>query len=228
MGITFILYGLGVMYMKGLKCKNIDNIRYYGYNVHKYEVCRNIDELKAFTLKNPISTLRFDKVSGNIMGLPFYDLTTIPHTDESLRGICELADEMDCSLLCLSAKQHDKDMICNFVCKVDRDMSFVIEYSTELVPLRHMYRYTTEIVRGNLLNNKHSYTYITKEQGIPQSSGQKGTKTGKISLYDIEHIIDLAFKNGGVGIGKWLEGSIYKVNVGVNNEDYVIWQIAKG
>lgn len=197
--------------MLGVKEASLLNLSHNGINIHKYSVCKSINDLFQYKLGHREFTIRFDTNSKNTQDLPFY---IIKHDTEvcELRNIAHLAEMMKCNMICSDGILDDKDMLFNFVCKVNKDMSFVFELCDKIVPLRHMYRYDTTVIYGELHRSNKQWKYIRRDKN-------------KFYLYDIDEMIDrIASLNI---IGKVIEGTVYNKQVGVYNENYVIWQIIK-
>lgn len=195
------------------KVINLKNLEQRGCNIHKYSICEDESELREYrgNTGNDDFTVRFDKKCNELgMNLPFYVVRSSTNDDE-VKNIALNAKKLNCNMICSNAIKFDKDMIFNFVCKINsKTGNFMIEICDKEVPLRHMYKYETTVVRGNLCTHKRKYEVIRRS-------------ANRFSIWDIERVIDIVMNNH--ICNNWVEGALYKRNVGIKNEDYVIFQI---
>ena len=190
----------------GLKLRNLDRLVKNGINVHEYVGIDNIDDLLEYSKNNKHFSMRFDRDKKND-ALPFYtyDFDQIKNREEYLTKIMDEAKELGCILVCSTGHAYDDQLKFNFVVTIDMKMNFILELCSKKVPLRNMYREKTTIIRGNLVDD--SYNYINKYGN-------------EYTLSDIRYIINWCIKHQ----YQYIEGTLYKINVGMLKEKIIIWQ----
>lgn len=186
----------------GLKTKNLELLLKDNLNVFEYKEVHNKEELEQYIDSNDLFTIRFDR-EYNIQSLPFY----IYSNDLNIDKILEEANKLNCTLLCSNGYKYDDNLLFNFVISLDDNNDFILELCNQKVPLRKMYNYETTIIRGNIFDDK--YEYINK-------NSNSYTKKNIESIFNI--ILNNNFKY------KYLEGTIYDIEVGILKSNIIIWQ----
>ena len=188
----------------GRKTRNLDKLVESKFNVFEYKEINTYDELLKYSKENNKFSIRFD--SENIRhNLPFY----IYNNDLDLKEIFEEAKSINCSLLCSNGYKYDDKLLFNYVIDIDENNDYILELCSKKVPLRDMYKYKTTIIKGNIFEKKHK---------IEQTYD-------KFDSSDIEYIFNFIINNDLKY--KYLEGTMYSINVGIYNEKMVIWQTYK-
>ena len=188
----------------GRKTKCLDELVSEKLNVFEYKEIKKYDDLIEYSKSNEIFTIRFDSEKV-IHNLPFYKY----NNDLDLKKIFDEATSIGCTLLCSNGYKYDKDLIFNFVIDIDSNNDYILELSSQKVPLREMYKNKTTIIKGNIFDDGyHVYQ-----------------KNDEFSIRDINTIIDFVINNEIKY--KYIEGTMYPINVGIYNKKMIIWQTLK-
>lgn len=194
----------------GVKKNNLDKIVQMNLNVHEYKLIDNIDDLIEYSNFNNKFSIRFDSTDGR-HGLPFYTYDNTKDNKDKFNSIIEQMNILDCKLLVSNGYMYDNNIKFNFVIDIKENNDFILELCSKKIPLRNMYdNNCTTIITGNLFDDYKDFTI---------TNGEYNT----YSKNDIEKVLDIIIKNMSI---KYIEGTIYDVNVGILNKDIVIWQIA--
>ena len=194
----------------GVKKNNLDKIVQMNLNVHEYKLIDSIDKLLEYSNLNNKFSIRFDSIDGR-HGLPFYTYDSNRDSKEIFDSIIEQMNILDCKLLVSNGYMYDNNIKFNFVIDIKENNDFILELCSKKIPLRNMYdNNCTTIITGNLFDDYKDYTI---------TNGEYNT----YSKNDIEKVLDIIINNMSI---KYMEGTIYDVNVGILNKDIVIWQIA--
>lgn len=193
----------------GVKKNNLDKIVQMNLNVHEYKLIDNIDDLIEYSNLNDKFSIRFDSTDGR-HGLPFYTYDSSKDSKEIFNSIIEQMNILDCKLLVSNGYKYDNNIKFNFVIDIKENNEFILELCSKKIPLRNMYdNNCTTIITGNLFDDYKDYTI---------TNGEYNT----YSKNDIEKVLDIIINNMSI---KYTEGTIYDENVGILNQDIVIWQI---
>ncbi len=194
----------------GVKKNNLDKIVQMNLNVHEYKLIDNIDDLIEYSNFNNKFSIRFDSTDGR-HGLPFYTYDNTKDNKDKFNSIIEQMNILDCKLLVSNGYMYDNNIKFNFVIDIKENNDFILELCSKKIPLRNMYdNNCTTIITGNLFDDYKDFTI---------TNGEYNT----YSKNDIEKVLDIIINNMSI---KYIEGTIYDVNVGILNKDIVIWQIA--
>lgn len=194
----------------GVKKNNLDKIVQMNLNVHEYKLIDNIDDLIEYSNFNNKFSIRFDSTDGR-HGLPFYTYDSTKDNKDIFNSIIEQMNILDCKLLVSNGYMYDNNIKFNFVIDIKENNDFILELCSKKIPLRNMYdNNCTTIITGNLFDDYKDFTI---------TNGEYNT----YSKNDIEKVLDIIINNMSI---KYIEGTIYDVNVGILNKDIVIWQIA--
>ncbi len=191
----------------GIKAKNLQKLLDDKVNVHRYVEINQYDDLLKYSENHPHFSIRFDRDLKE-KGLPFYVYDEEEHLHDRelfLKKICQEMKELDCSLICSDGHQFDQNLKFNFVIDIDKEYNFILELSSNKVPLRLMYQYKTTIIRGNLLSNKYDYFLNDNKE---------------YNVEDIEYLLFYLLDKK----YKYVEGTMYNKKVGMLNDYIVIWQ----
>jgi len=193
----------------GVKKNNLDKIVQMNLNVHEYKLIDNINDLIEYSNLNNKFSIRFDSTDGR-HGLPFYTYDSSRDSKEIFNSIIEQMNILDCKLLVSNGYMYDNNIKFNFVIDIKDNNDFILELCSKKIPLRNMYdNNCTTIITGNLFDDYKDYTITNSEYNT-------------YSKNDIEKVLDIIINNMSI---KYVEGTIYDVNVGILNQDIVIWQI---
>jgi len=198
----------------GMKFKNLKELCDKKINVHSFECINELNDLIKYANSNEKFSIRFDR-DKNYNQLPFYvyskyNFETEHDRNDYLKNIMEEAKKLGCSLLCSNGYLCDDIQICNFVIKIDDKHNFILEFCTEKVPLREIYKYKTTIIKGNVGDSLKDMEFIRKDFNM-------------IDERNIEKIISWAF-NLNI-INKNIEATLYEEKVGMLKEEIACWQI---
>lgn len=154
-------------------------------------------------------TVRFDAEVETADDLPFYIL----EADSGIlkcKEIMDKAETLNCILIVSAGINSDCKMKYNLVYKVNNDGSFIMEASTLLVPLRHMYNSLDGrvVIRGNIFNE------IQDWQCLGYGIDRRELRDIIVNAYFNEHLVN-----------KWVECSVYKEDVGGLKENIIYWQV---
>lgn len=194
----------------GIKTRNLEDLVKNNINVHRFQEISDLQSLISYSMANEKFSMRFDYDTKKY-SLPFYtyDQKKITNSTAYLQKIIDEMHKYDCTLLCSDGYKYDDELKFNFVAELDQDFNFLIELSDQKVPLRQMYNFKTTIIKGNIF---HSY----KEFQIINKTHNQYTEEDIMNI--IEWFIDKNFKY------HYMEGTIYKIKVGLLNDYMVIWQ----
>lgn len=200
------------------KLETLRSLESKGLNVHNY-VAFNPKNLNVIGGKREILhikpsgsyTVRFDRYGGFSADLPFAVLDSNQFDIVDFCSLRKSAEKLGCYLIISDGRQYDKYLKYNIVCKVEHTGSFFYEFSPLQVPLRHMYRYPTSCVIGNLSDSKESW-HIEK------------TASAQVNLPEVKRIVwDIYARQIH---GRFIECTLYTRPVGQLNTNMVFWHIA--
>lgn len=196
----------------GVKYRNLQKLYNDKINVHEFIEVNNLSDLIDYATKNDRFSIRFDR-EADYHGLPFYKYAAADYTPEAgekyLHDIAHEAEKLNCTMICANGHMYDNIQICNFVIKINEQYDFMLEWSTEKVPLRDMYQYKTSILQGNI-------------KDLIKDMQWENKLDNKIEESQVEEILSWALKTG--YLNKNIEATLYPVKVGLWNEKIVCWQ----
>ena len=194
----------------GVKYENLNKIKSLGINVHEYKLIDNLNDLLEYSKVNNKFSIRFD--SRDVQhGLPFYTYDNEKDSINIFDNIIEQMNKLDCKLLVSNGYSYDKNIKFNFVIDIKENNDFILEICSKKVPLRNMYdNNITTTFTGNLFDDYKEYKIINKEDNI-------------YTKEDILKVLDIIINNISI---KYMEGTLYDINVGILNKDIAIWQVA--
>ena len=154
-------------------------------------------------------TVRFDAEVETADDLPFYIL----EADSGIlkcKEIMDKAETLNCILIVSAGINSDCKMKYNLVYKVNNDGSFIMEASTLLVPLRHMYN----SLDGRVVISGNIFEEIQDWQCLGYGIDRRELRDIIVNAYFNEHLVN-----------KWVECSVYKEDVGGLKENIIYWQV---
>lgn len=189
------------------KEKVLIDLRERGLNIFPYEVLRTEKELTEYRMFHSMFTIRFSR-EVTCADLPFYIVKSDTSLDEVLH-IGREAELLNCGMICSDGIVHDKDMVCNFVFSKTLDGTFLLEWHTGKIPLRHMYKNAnTAIIEGSILGDTEDFSH-------------KGRNTRSLGYTDLSYILDFMERTN--IFNKHVECTLYTVPVGILKERIVVW-----
>lgn len=197
----------------GKKYDSLNHLKEAGINVHEYESLSSLEELERYAQQNHSFSIRFDRDT-NYHQLPFYtydeETFSLEERKKYFEKIVEEAKNLDCTMLVSNGHQYDVIERCNFVIRIEGDLSFTLEYGTTKVPLRNMYEYPTSVISGTLSEEIKNMNWINKEKNNLTEEELEEILAWAMSIQVKEHTV---------------EGTLYEKPVGIQKQKIVCWQI---
>lgn len=178
-------------------------------NIHEFKVPKDYIEFKDVVHSfNNYCTVRCDHATLT-KDLPFY---VVDREDEALlKEIWDIAQSKEYKVIVANGLKHDKSQKYNLVVKFTREGDFIMEVSKKKVPLRHMYRYPSELLSasGNIDESVGEWKVYNQLYGLDR----------RVLLDELRELYSIGIVN------KWIECTFYPYPVGIYNKHYVFWQI---
>ena len=193
----------------GVKTNNLNRIKELGINVHEYKEISTLEDLIEYSKYNDKFSIRFDSLDGR-HNLPFYTYDKDINSNQVFDEIIDKMNNLNCTLLVSNGYKYDQNIKFNYFLNIKENNDFILELCSKKIPLRDMYDGTiTTIIKDNLFDNYSNYIIENKD------SNQYIRK-------DIEKILDIIINHINI---KYMEGTVYDINVGIYDEDIAVWQI---
>lgn len=194
----------------GIKKSNLDKLVEEKINVHNYKEIFNIDELLEYSKTHNSFSIRFDCYPKKD-NLPFYvyDEKKVENKVLFFNDIINNMNKLNCSIIVSDGYKYDSEMKFNFVIEINKNNDFILELCDKKVPLRNMYEYKTTIINGNIFSDYKSFEFKNK-----LDNHYEETDICNIIKLILEHNLKYTY----------IEGTIYKKNVGIFNKSIVVWQ----
>lgn len=190
----------------GKKANNLKQLINDKFNVFNFKEINTYEELIDYSKDNSLFTMRFDR-NDNFKSLPFYIFNNNDNKEEYFKNIIDEMNNLNCTIVCSNGLVYDENLKFNFVCELDNDNNFILEFCDKKVPLRNMYNYKTTVIKGNLYDT--NYTYTNKFNN-------------KYDDKDIDNILLWILNNKGKY--KYFECTLYDIKVGILNDYIITWQ----
>lgn len=175
------------------------------FNVFDFKACESLRDLAVYNSEHNEYTIRFDR-NYNYYDLPFY-IVDCRLSPSEMVAIRNLANDLNCTLLCSDGHAYDKIQICNFVFIHDKD-DFILELNFDKMPLRKMYNENLISIRGNLMQSFNTFEVSGKNRRF-------------ISQTFIDRLLSRMLDKPS---GRY-ECTLYPEPVGVLGENIIYWQV---
>lgn len=189
----------------GKKTENLKNLVEQKINTHEFQEINNIEDLLNYVKNNPKMSIRFDR-NQNYEDLPFYVIDD--YQEEQLGKIVKEAKKLNCTMLCSNGHKYDNDQLFNFVGRIT-DNSFSLEICNKKIPLRHIYKEKTTVIKGLLTDSVKNMKFEQKE-------------ANPITNKQLETIITFLMNIDKPNM--YIEATFYPYQVGWKKEQIVVWQ----
>ncbi|MGN0485555.1 MAG: hypothetical protein ACI4HI_18605 [Lachnospiraceae bacterium] len=187
-----------------------------GLNHHLAEAVKDMDKADYLAeLFGYQFSIRTDREYGITKDLPFFLIDSKQQYD-SIRSRLMRCIEEGMILILSDGHRYDNALQFNMVLCIDCDGSFLAEYSSRNVPLRHMYRFPDDLahISGNI-NERYQDWDISNRIA------------GGIDLRELESILNQLYLmiEKTMLYRRYLELSVYKVPCGTKQEPIAYWEI---
>lgn len=187
-----------------------------GLNHHNVYITQRIEEadliIKSFGF---LCSIRTDCCHGVTKDLPFY---LIEDPADYFKARIQIQEHLHSGMVLLisDGRHYDGFLKYNMVMSVAYDGTFRAEYSTQNVPLRHMYWYPKDLINitGHIDERYASWEILNRENN-------------KISIREIKNLLyQVYLKIEQLHLYNCqIELSVYKIPCGVLHEHVIYWEI---